>query len=171
MSGRSVQPHARGGDSTDRHGRANGPPSGGAHNGDAPGGNGWVDGDRGHCRRRDSLSRDPGRQQGRQSRQWVAYSHQDQLGQVGYGDEDKDPGARHVGGSSVRRHRLRRGLVSAGCPHRCSPARDVVLAFQEADCQGGLGRHRCGTHWQRPRSQVHTTGASQGVGEPGLQAR
>ena len=24
-----------------------------------------------------------------------------------------------------------------GCPHRCSPARDAVLAYQQADCQGG----------------------------------
>jgi hypothetical protein len=91
---------------------------------------------------------DPGHCHGRWSRRWVAYPHQNQLCRVGHGDEDTAPGAAHVGSSSVRRRRLLRGLMDAGCPHCCRPARDAVLAFQEADCQGGLGCHRCGTHRQ-----------------------
>jgi hypothetical protein len=114
---------------------------------------------------------DPGHCQGRRSWRWVAYPHQDQLRRVGRGDEGTAPGAAHVGSSSVRRCRLLRGSTGAGCPHCCSPARDAVLAFQEADCQGGLGRHHCGTHRQRPRPQDHAAGTSQGVGEPSLQAR
>jgi hypothetical protein len=45
--------------------------------------------------------RDPGRCQGRRSRRWVAYPHEDQLRRVGRGDEDTAPGARHVGSSSL----------------------------------------------------------------------
>jgi hypothetical protein len=114
---------------------------------------------------------DPGHCQGRRSRRWVAYPHQDQLRRVGHGDEGTALGVAHVGSISVRRRRLLRGLIVAGCPHCCSPARDTVLAFQEVDCQGGLGCHRCGTYRQRSRPQDHTTGTSQGVGEPGLHAR
>jgi hypothetical protein len=88
---------------------------------------------------------DPGHCQGCRSRRRVAYPHQDQLRQVGRGDEGTAPCAAHVGSSSVRRHRLLRGSTGDGCPHCCSPARDAVLAFQEAGCQGGLGRHRCGS--------------------------
>jgi hypothetical protein len=113
----------------------------------------------------------PGHCQGHRSRRWVAYPHQDQLRRVGRGDEGTALGSPHVGSSSVRRRRLSRGSTGAGCPHCCSPARDAVFAFPEADCQGGLGRHRCDPHRQRPCPQDHNAGTSQGVGEPGLQAR
>jgi hypothetical protein len=49
---------------------------------------------------------DPGHCQGRRSRWWVAYPHQDQLCRVGRGDEDTAPGAAHVVSSLVRRCRL-----------------------------------------------------------------
>jgi hypothetical protein len=52
----------------------------------------------------------------------------------------------HVGSSSIRRRRLLRGSTGAGCPHCCSSVQDVVLAFQEVDCQGGLRRHHYGMH-------------------------
>jgi hypothetical protein len=66
---------------------------------------------------------------------------------------------------------LGQGQSGLAVPHCCSPARDAVLTFQEADCQGGLGCHRCGTHRQRPRLQDHAAGTLQGVGEPDLPAR
>jgi hypothetical protein len=109
--------------------------------------------------------------QGHRSRRWVAYPHQDQLRRVGRGDEGTAPGSPHVRSSSLRRRRLPRGSAGAGCPHCCSPARDAVFAFPEADCQGGLGRHRYDPHQQRSCPQDHTIDTSQGVGEPGLQAR
>jgi hypothetical protein len=99
------------------------------------------------------------------------YPHQDQLRQVDRGHEGTATGLPHLGSSSVQRHRLLRGSTGAGCPHCCSPARDAVFAFPEADCQGGLGRHRYDPHRQRPCPQDHTAGTSQGMGKPGLQVR
>jgi hypothetical protein len=93
------------------------------------------------------------------------------LCRVGRSDEGMTPGSPHVGSSLVRRRRLLQGSSAAGCSHYCSPARDVVFAFPKADYQGGLGRHCCDLHWQRPCPQDHTADTSQGVGEPDLQAR
>jgi hypothetical protein len=93
----------------------------------------WSPRDLGHC-------------QGHRSRRWVAYPHQDQLRRVSRSDDDTALGAVHVGGSSVRQRRLLRGSTDARCPHCCRSTRDAVLVFQEADYQGGLGHHRCGTH-------------------------
>jgi hypothetical protein len=70
--------------------------------------------------------------------------YQDQLRRVGRDDEGTATGLPHVGSSSVWRRRLLRGSTRAGYPHCCSPACNAVLAFPEADCQGGLGRHRWG---------------------------
>jgi hypothetical protein len=72
---------------------------------------------------------DPGHCQGCRSQRWVAYPHEDQLRRVGHGDEGTAPGVAHVGGSLIRRHRLLRGSMGAGCPHCCSPVRDTILAF------------------------------------------
>jgi hypothetical protein len=94
-----------------------------------------------------------------------------QLRRVGRDDEGTTAGSPHVGSSSVRRRRLLRGSTGAGCPHWCSPIRDAVFAFPEADYQGGLRRHRCDPHRQRLCPQDHTASTLQGVGEPGLQAR
>jgi hypothetical protein len=66
--------------------------------------------------------RDPDHCQGRRSRRWMAYPHQDQLRRVGRGDEDMAPGAAHVGSSSIWRRRLLCGSMGAGCPHYCCPA-------------------------------------------------
>jgi hypothetical protein len=60
--------------------------------------------------------------------------------------------------------------MDAGCPHYCSPTRDAGLAFSEADCQGGLRRHRYDLHRQRPCPQDHTADTSQGVRESGLKS-
>jgi hypothetical protein len=88
----------------------------------------------------------------------VAYPHQEQLRRVGRSDEGTAPGSPHVGSNSVRRQRLLRGSMGAGCPHCCSPTRDAVFAFLEADCQRGLGRHRCDPHRQRLCPKDHTAG-------------
>jgi hypothetical protein len=87
----------------------------------------------------------PGHCQEHLSWRWVAYPHQDQLRRV--------------------------DCWMPSLLQTCSPTRDAVFALTEADCQGGLGRHRCDPHRQRLCPQDHTAGTSQGVGEPGLQAR
>jgi hypothetical protein len=126
------------GDSRDGRGCTGGAPSGGDR----------VDGDRGLYWRCGSPSPDRyhrhyWRCQGHRSQRWVAYPHQDRLRRVGHNDEDTAPGLPHVGSSSVRRRRLLRVSTGAGCTHCCSPTRDAFFALPEADCQGGLGRHRC----------------------------
>jgi hypothetical protein len=150
----------RRGGSPDGRRRAGGAPSRGAHGGRAPDDGSSPDRRRSQLLQAARLSLpgqvpwspwDLGHCQGRWSQRWVAYPHQDQLRRVGHGDEGTAPGATHVGSSSVRRRRLLRGSTDVGCPNCCSPARDTVLTFQEADCQGGLRRHRCSTHGQRPR--------------------
>jgi hypothetical protein len=83
----------------------------------------------------------PGSCQGHRPRRWVAYPHQDKLRRVGHGDEGTALGSPHVGSNLVRWQRLLRGSTGARCHHCCSPARDAVFAFFEADYQGSLGRH------------------------------
>jgi hypothetical protein len=112
----------------------------------------------------------PGGCQGHWSRRWVAYPHQDQLRRVGRGDEGTALGSprwKQLGMTTSTTMRIdRRWMPSLLQSHpRCS------FRFPEANCQGGLGRHHCDPHRQRPCRQDHTTGTSQGVGEPGLQAR
>jgi hypothetical protein len=186
MGSRAPHGGARGG-SLDRRRRADGAPSenacGGSPDGrgradGAPGGGGRVNGDRGLYRRRGSPSSD--RYHGHRGVQAVV--------------RDTGPGGgwstltktNYVEWAAVMRVRLqvchmweavRYGDVDyyedrqARCPHCCSPARDAVFTFPEAECQGCLGRHRCDLHRQRRCPQDHTAGTSQGVGEPGLQAR
>ena len=182
--GAAAHAHERGG-SPDRRGRAGGAPGGGAHGGGAPGGGahgnggGRVDGERGLHRQRGSLS--PDRYRGYHGLQavvrdvgpgggwptltktnyveWAAVMRvklqvRHMWEAVRYGDVDYDLDRRALD-----------GLIGAVPPEM------QFSLTNKRTTKGGLGCYRCGTHRQRPRPQVHTAGTSQGVGEPGLQAR
>jgi hypothetical protein len=180
----AMHPHGgAGGGNPDRRRRADDAPgknlSGGSpdrrgRGGGAPGGGDWVNGDHGLYRRRGSPSLY--RYHGHRGVQTIV--------------RDIGPGGgcptltktNYVEWAAVMRVQLQvrhmweavqYGDVDyyARCPHCCSPARDAVFAFPEAYCQGSLERHRCDPHRQRPCPQDHTVGTSQGVREPGLQAR
>jgi hypothetical protein len=62
----------------------------------------------------------------------VAYPHQDQLRQVGRGDEDTAPGAAHVGSSSVWRRRY----------YEDRRALDALIAVVPFEMQFSLSKKR-----------------------------
>jgi hypothetical protein len=188
-AGGSMGSRARGG-SLDRRRRANGAPGknargsspdGREHADDALGGGGRVDRDRGLYRRRGSPS--PDRYHGHRGAQAVV---RDIGPDGGWPTLTK---TNYVEWAAVMRVRLQvrhmweavwYGVVDY---YEDRWALDAVFAFPEASCQrcsfrfrrSGLprkhGTHRCDPHRQRPCPQDHTAGTSQGVREPGLQAR
>jgi hypothetical protein len=143
----AAHPQGRRGDSPDGRGRAGGTPGRGACGGRALDGGGspdrrrraggWVDGDRGHYRRRGSPS--PDRYHGHHGIQAIV---RDVGPDGGWPTLTKTNYVEWAAVMRIRlqvrhlweavwyaRRRLLRGSTGVGCPHCCSPVRDAALAF------------------------------------------